>query len=87
MQNPNQKGYMKNYYTMVIFFFMMLFAFKLSGYISGSLLLAGMLLASPSIVIKQEKYRWLALLAMFLLSVLFYPDLTGLKPAAIETLS
>ncbi len=87
MRDPNQKGYMKNYYTMVILFFMMLFSFKLSGYISGVLLLVGMLIASPSIVVKENKYRWLALLVIFLLSLIFYPDLNGLKPAAIETLS
>jgi len=79
MRDPKQKYFMKNYYTMAIFFFMMLLAFRFSGYTSGILSLIAILIASPSIQIKQNKYRWLALLLLFILSISFYPELQGLK--------
>jgi len=79
MRDPKQKYFMKNYYTMAIFFFMMLLAFRFSGYISGILSLIALFVASPSIEIKQSKYRWLALLALFILAIIFYPELKGLK--------
>lgn len=79
MRDPQQKYFMKNYYTMAIFFFMMLLAFRLSGYTAGILSLIALLIASPSIQIKHNKYRWWALLLLFILSVVFYPNLQGLK--------
>ncbi|MFK5892037.1 MAG: hypothetical protein QM504_02325 [Pseudomonadota bacterium] len=79
MRDPKQKHFRKNYYTMGVFFFMMLLAFKLSGHISGILCLTGMLIANPSIQIKQSKYRWWILLLLFILSLLFYPDINELK--------
>lgn len=79
MRDPKQKDFMKNYYTMAIFFFMMLLAFRFSGYTSGILSLIALLIASPSVQIKQNKYRWWSLLLLFVLTVLFYPDLRGLK--------
>ncbi|MFK5986140.1 MAG: hypothetical protein QM479_12060 [Pseudomonadota bacterium] len=79
MRNPGQKGFMKNYYSMAIFFFMMLLAFRLSGYLSGILCLAGVIIASPSLQLKLPKHRWWTLLVLFILSILFFPDLMGLK--------
>lgn len=78
MRDPKQKQFMKNYYSMAIFFFMMLLAFRLSGYLSGIISLIAMLIASPSIQIKNSRYRWLVLFLLFILSIFFYPDLQGL---------
>ncbi len=79
MRDPEQKHFMKNYYSMVIFFFMMLLALRLSGYSSAILSLAGLFISSPSIQIEQSRYRWWSLFLLFLLCIIFYPDLQGLK--------
>ncbi len=79
MRSPSQKGFRKNYYSMAVFFFMTVIAFKLSGTFSGIFALTGLLLANPAITIRPEKYRWWVLLALFLLSLALYPSLNGLK--------
>jgi len=79
MAKVEQKGFRKNYYIMAVFFFMMIFAFRLSSHLVGLMSLVGIFIANPSFVFKVEKYRWFFILVLLVSSLILYPDINGLK--------
>ena len=79
MSKTKQQKFMLNYYLMVIFLFVLLLAIKLSGVFAAIFSFIAFIVSNPAIKFSQNRHRWLSLLFISILIIVFFPDLHELK--------
>ncbi len=79
MSNNSKKKFLPHYFAMSLFIISAYYAFKLSGTVAGILSIAAVLVANPMFLFPAEKIRWLMLLFIAVVIIVFFPELMLLK--------